>query len=155
MEEEKGRSRNGHTVKTYNIIVFQVPLVITFLLACVVHGSGSENEVFSDVATSGTLHHLVVDKNSGRVYVGATDHLYQLSDTLKLEAMVENGPKEDNPNCPPPTSECQCFGSNCKDFEKTMMHSVSKALVIDYRGERLISCINLYQVRRLHPFIRK
>lgn len=154
MEEEEDRSRNGR--KTYKIVVCQVPLVITFLLACFVHGSGSENGVFSgDVAASGTLHHLVVDKSSGRVYVGATDRLYQLSDTLKLEAMVENGPKEDNANCPPPTSDCQCFGSNCKDFEKTMMHSVSKALVIDYRGERLISCINLYQVRRLHPFISK
>lgn len=124
-----------------------VPYLLTFsILISIPTGCWSVYEFFADADNSGTLHCVVVNRNGGRVYVGATNRLYQLSGTLDLEATVENGPKEDNPNCPPPTSECHCFGSNCKDSEKTQLDSVSKALVIDYRGDRLISCINLYQV---------
>lgn len=125
----------------------KVPYILSLIFVVgILTGCSSDNEFFSDVSNPGTFHRLLVNKNSGRVYVGATNRLYQLTGALDLEAKVDNGPKEDNPNCPPPTSECQCFGSNCKDFEKTQMDSISKALVIDYRGDRLISCINLYQV---------
>lgn len=106
----------------------------------------SVRDVFSDASNPGTFDHLVVDMYTSQIYVGATNRLYQLSPSLRLEATVPTGPKEDNPNCPPPSSECLCFGSSCRDFEKELIDSVSKALVIDYRGERLISCISLFQV---------
>lgn len=120
---------------------------LVYLCALGVHCGASElGDEFMDASNAGSFQHLVADVLSGKVYVGATNQLYQLSANLSLERAVETGPKEDNPNCPPPpSSECPCSGQNCKEFEKMPMDSVNKVLLIDYRGERLISCINLFQ----------
>ena len=100
---------------------------------------------FTATLHDGKLQHLVVDSVSGKVYVGAINRLYQLTETLQLEVAVITGPHNDNPFCPPPVSECHCVGSNCKDFEKSPIDSFNKALLIDSRSERLISCSNLFQ----------
>lgn len=107
-----------------------------------------EEDIFmpDDQRTSSLLR-MVTDPDSGRVYVGGVNRLYQLSSNLRVEAVVETGPREDNPMCPPPLDECQCVGHNCKEFEKGLMNSVTKALVVDKRGRRLIACSNLYQVK--------
>ena len=114
-------------------------------------GKNSVKDQFTDAQNPGTVQHFVVDTetNNSYVYVGGTNRLYQLTSDLRLIRSIETGPKEDNPNCPPPSDKCECFGSNCKDFDKTLMNSISKGLVIDYRGERLISCTNLFQVNQL------
>lgn len=127
-----------------NVPMYVVPFILLTSYASVVR---SIRDVFSDASNSVKFEHLAVDMHTSQVYVGATNYLYQLSPNLRLEATVPTGPREDNPNCPPPSSECLCFGSSCKDFEKVPISSISKALVIDYRGERLISCISLFQVK--------
>ena len=84
------------------------------------------------------FNHLVVDKNTGRVYVGAVNKLYQLSPDLQLNVAAVTGPKDDSPlcsvfpDCPPTTA-------------KKLTNNVNKALLIDYAESRLISCGSLFQ----------
>lgn len=47
--------------------------------------------------------------------------------------------------CPPPTSECQCFGSNCAESQKSLTDAVSKAVLVDHRRGRLLACSSLFQ----------
>ena len=79
------------------------------------------------------------------MFVGATNRLFRLSGDLRVEQVVETGPRLDNPMCPPPTSECQCFGANCAESQKTPTDAVNKALVIDGRRRRLLACSSLFQ----------
>ncbi|XP_049953527.1 plexin-A4 isoform X2 [Schistocerca serialis cubense] len=100
---------------------------------------------FSDDATE-RFNHLVVDKNTGRVFVGAVNRLYQLSPDLQLVMKDVTGPQEDSPECSvldcPPT------------VVKKLTDNVNKALVIDYTTTRLVVCGSIFQgicsVRNLH-----
>jgi plexin A len=94
---------------------------------------------FSEPAGNGghRLQHLVVDKHSALVYVGAVNRLYQLSPELERQVTVETGPREDSPECP----AVDCLGS----VIKRLTDNVNKALVIDYTDTRLIACGTLYQ----------
>uniref|UniRef100_A0A1B6CQ54 Sema domain-containing protein n=1 Tax=Clastoptera arizonana TaxID=38151 RepID=A0A1B6CQ54_9HEMI len=94
----------------------------------------------------GKFNHMVVDKNTGRVYVGAVNKLYQLSPDLELVMSEVTGPQEDSPEC----SVIDCPSK----IVKKLTDNVNKALVIDYTTSRLISCGSLFQgictVRNLH-----
>ena len=108
-----------------------------------VNGAGTDylKETFND--TNGRFQKLVMNRKNGKVYIGAVNRLYQLSENLVEEKQVVTGPKEDNPNCPP-TDECTCY-NNCEDLVRRPTDSYNKALVIDYQGKRLIACSNLFQ----------
>lgn len=92
------------------------------------------------------LNHLVVDKNTGRVFVGGVNKLYQLSPDLELVVKETTGPKNDSTEC----SMIDCPAG----VVKKLADNVNKALVIDYTTTRLISCGSLFQgmctVRNLH-----
>ena len=79
------------------------------------------------------------------MYVGATNRVYQLTGDLRVEQIVDTGPRLDNAMCPPPTSECQCFGPNCAQSQKSLTHAVNRALVVDRRRRRLLVCSSLFQ----------
>ena len=89
------------------------------------------------------MNHLVVEKNTGRVYVGAVNRLYQLSPDLNLVAKEVTGPKMDSPEC----SMIDCPPG----ITRKLFDNINKALVIDYTSSKLISCGSLFQVsfRRL------
>lgn len=92
------------------------------------------------------FNHLVVDKNTGRVFIGAVNRLYQLSPDLELVIKEVTGPQPDSDEC----SVLECTTSvNTKPTD-----NVNKALVIDYTTTRLIVCGSLFQgicsVRNLH-----
>ena len=113
--------------------------ILIFLVLCtttVLSSSHYVLEYFSDITNNGDFNHLVVDKRTGKVYVGALNRLYQLSDTMGLQKSLTMGPKHDSPNCPP-SIDC--------DYSKISTDSVNKALFIDYKNSRLIACSNLYQ----------
>jgi plexin A len=84
------------------------------------------------------FNNLVVDKVTGRVFIGAVNKLYQLNPDLELVVSAVMGPKEDSPlcsvlpDCPP-------------SQEKKLTNNINKALVIDYAESRLISCGSLFQ----------
>ena len=84
------------------------------------------------------FNHLVVDKNTGRVYIGAVNKLYQLSPDLQLNVAAVTGPKQDSPMC-------SVFPDCPPSTEKKLTNNVNKALLIDYTESRLISCGSLFQ----------
>jgi len=88
----------------------------------------------------GSFQHLVVDQRTGKLYVSATNRLYQLDAKMSVEAMVTTGPQADNPFCPPPPT------ADCHDARRIPTDAISKALALDLRGGRLIACTNLFQV---------
>lgn len=92
------------------------------------------------------MNHLVVDKNTGRVYVGAVNHLYQFSPDLNLDVKVVTGPQDDALTCS--TLDCP------RETVKKLADDVNKVLVIDYTTTILISCGSLFQgictARNLH-----
>lgn len=96
--------------------------------------------------TQHPFNHLVVDKNTGRVFVGAVNRLLQLSPELVVTANVETGPRNDSPEC----SVLDCPSH----VHRKPTDNINKALVIDYSTSRLIACGSLYQgmcsVRSLH-----
>ena len=79
------------------------------------------------------------------MYVGATNRLFRLTEDLRVEQVVDTGPRLDNAMCPPPTSQCQCFGPNCAQSLKSLTDAVNKALVVDRRRRRVLACSSLFQ----------
>ena len=100
-------------------------------------------EVFTDATNNGNIKHAAFNKNTGKVYIGAVNRLYQLSESLVVEKTVLTGPADDNPNCPAPPTQCTCDD----DCHKTQMNSYNKALLIDYNDNQLLACANLFQGR--------
>lgn len=79
---------------------------------------------WEDEAADERLLHLTIDDNSGqkRVYVGATNKLYQLSSDLKLEAVAHMGPMQDSDECP--------VTRRCPYIELKPTNYYNKALII-------------------------
>lgn len=68
------------------------------------------------------FNHLVVDKNTGRVYIGAVNYLYQLTPDLEKVISDQTGPKLDSDEC----SVLECTAA----VNKKLTDNVNKALVI-------------------------
>lgn len=121
--------------------------LLALLLCSVVAAAGTSDIVRTFTKTDvERFNHLVVDKNTGRVYIGAVNHLYQLSPDLELVIDETTGPKLDSDVC----SIVECTDTT----SKKLTDNYNKALVIDYSTTRLISCGSLFQgictVRNLH-----
>lgn len=109
---------------------------IALLLVATVTASNDIVKSFQDTKVE-RFNHLVVDKNTGRVFIGAVNRLYQLSPDLDLDISEITGPKPDSDEC----SVLECTPSvNVKPT-----NNVNKALVIDYAHTRLIVCGSLFQ----------
>lgn len=108
-------------------------------------GAGDIVKTFND-STIEKFNHLAVDRNTGRVYIGAVNRLYQLSPDLELIISEVTGPRNDSVEC----SILDCP----PDKKKKPTDNYNKALVIDYTTTRLITCGSLFQgicsVRNLH-----
>jgi plexin B len=84
------------------------------------------------------LNHLVVDKASGMVYVGAVNALYQLSADLHLQQQAVTGPALDNKKCTPPIEPNQCH-------EAVPTDNINQLLLLDPPGKRLVECGSLFK----------
>ncbi|KAF9803702.1 hypothetical protein SFRURICE_012001 [Spodoptera frugiperda] len=93
---------------------------------------------FSDPVTApySFFNHLAVDRNTGRVYVGAVNRIYQLSPDLEVAQSIVTGPVNDSALC---TFDCP------SNYVKKPTDNVNKALVIDYATSRLITCGSVLQ----------
>uniref|UniRef100_A0A8D8QDQ6 Plexin-A1 n=1 Tax=Cacopsylla melanoneura TaxID=428564 RepID=A0A8D8QDQ6_9HEMI len=108
-------------------------------------GAGASNSAQDVVRTfssengagSGRFNHLVVDKNTGQIYVGAVNQLYQLTQDLEMVQSEMTGPQDDSTEC----SVMYCPNTAVK--RPTDNHN--KALVIDYTTTRLITCGSIQQ----------
>jgi plexin A len=121
----------GGTVRLWALLV----LAVTHVSRC---AAGDIVRTFMDEGTE-KFNHMVVDKNTGRVFIGAVNRLYQLSPELDQVMSEITGPFEDSPDC----SVLDCP----PNVLKKPTDNVNKALVIDYTTTRLISCGSLFQVR--------
>ena len=125
-------------------------IFMTFLLHVAIKSHISAQDVENDIVKRFSdefawhdseipqFNHLVVDKNTGRVYIGAVNKLYQLSPDLQLNVAAVTGPKQDSPMC-------SVFPDCPPSTEKKLTYNVNKALLIDYTESRLISCGSLFQ----------
>lgn len=108
------------------------------LLGLVGTGVGLRSRKLDLFLSKTELNHLVVDRASGMVYVGAVNALYQLSPDLQLEQQVATGPALDNKKCTPPIEASQCH-------EAVMTDNVNQLLLIDPPGMRLVECGSLFK----------
>ncbi|XP_063875423.1 plexin-A1-like isoform X1 [Scylla paramamosain] len=92
-------------------------------------------ETFED-KPSQQFTHLTVDKNTGTVYVGGVNRLYQLDPNLRQLQAVVTGPVNDSLECSASASDCK--GETAGTMKAT--DNVNKVLVIDYTRSRLIVC---------------
>lgn len=130
------------------------PLILTFVAATwlsLVQAAATNRDIVKTFVDKKDpkgqeFNHLVVDKNTGRVYIGAVNKLYQLSPDLDYVTSESTGPEMDADEC----SVLECTST----VNKKLTDNVNKALVIDYTTSRLISCGSLFQgicsVRKLH-----
>ncbi|XP_078679210.1 hepatocyte growth factor receptor-like isoform X1 [Branchiostoma floridae x Branchiostoma belcheri] len=90
------------------------------------------------------LQHLSVDNNSGRVYLGATNVLYQLSADLELQKSYITGPVRDSPKCQPSAQHCR--------EGKVLSDNENKILLVDQSLGVLLACGSVLQgTCSVHP----
>ncbi|GFR87284.1 plexin-A4 [Elysia marginata] len=70
------------------------------------------------------LSRLVMNEDTGIVYVGGENHLYQLDDDLKLLVQVNTGPKQDSDKCFPPPSACYVNRTATNNYNKVYREQV-------------------------------
>ncbi|XP_055521812.1 plexin-A1-like, partial [Leucoraja erinacea] len=86
-----------------------------------------------------TLAHLAVDGQTGLVYLGGVDHIYQLWGNLSRLRVHVSGPVRDNPGCYPPPSVRACSQG------LRPLSNLNKLLLIDGQGRRLLACGTAWQ----------
>lgn len=123
-------------------------LIYTLALSALVLVAGGNPPILAHFPTSGPgncssshvrrLQHLVIDRTTGKVYVGGTNHLVQLDSELNVEGCVVTGPKEDSALCHP-------SGCSSGDIERSLTANVNKLLVIDLDSRMLVACGSVSQ----------
>lgn len=87
------------------------------------------------------LNHLTVNSETGTVYLGAVNALYQLTKDLKPFPSVaeeKTGPQWDNKVCTPPIDRTQCADGRMTD-------NYNKILLLDVQERKIVVCGSLYK----------
>ncbi|XP_027556408.1 plexin-B1 [Neopelma chrysocephalum] len=82
--------------------------------------------------------HLSMDLESGTIYLGATNFLFQLTSDLLMENMVQTGPVLDSKDCLPPVSKLECPQAHHTDNH-------NKLLLVNAEQKELIVCGSVHQ----------
>uniref|UniRef100_A0A8C3FUW5 Plexin-B1 n=1 Tax=Chrysemys picta bellii TaxID=8478 RepID=A0A8C3FUW5_CHRPI len=82
--------------------------------------------------------HLTIDSESGTLYLGATNFLFQLTSDLMMESAVQTGPVLDSKDCLPPVSKLECPQAHNTDNH-------NKLLLVNSVQEELIVCGSVHQ----------
>ncbi|XP_020774814.2 plexin-B2b [Boleophthalmus pectinirostris] len=107
----------------------------------------SQEDPHRSFSSETLINNVVQDNQTGRIYVGAVNSIYQLSPELVREARTETGPKEDAPTCTPPASACQDTKSMDNHNKLLLVHPSNGSLIVcgsRYRG--ICSLLNLTNV---------
>lgn len=117
-----------------------VQTLLSVLLLAAAQGS-LPSPFFPTFVWNDTLfEHLALhpDPSVGWVYVGARDHLFQLSPSLQLALQTNTGPVTDSRECLPPVTD-----STCPQARRTSNHN--KLLLVDPFSKELITCGSVNQ----------
>uniref|UniRef100_A0A665XBS7 Sema domain-containing protein n=1 Tax=Echeneis naucrates TaxID=173247 RepID=A0A665XBS7_ECHNA len=83
-----------------------------------------------------SINNVVQDPQTGRIYLGAVNTIFQLGPSLRLEARAETGPKEDARTCTPPPAACQ---------DTKLMPNLNKLLLVHPSNGSLVVCGSRYR----------
>ncbi|XP_078065963.1 plexin-B1 isoform X2 [Mustelus asterias] len=109
-------------------------LAIGFLSVCICRGDEYESFSRSDAK----LEHLTVDPETGNIYIGAVNFLFQLTSDLANLVVQPTGPQNDSKDCLPPVNPSDCP-------QARQMDNHNKLLLINPYGNELITCGSLFQ----------
>uniref|UniRef100_A0AAY4ETA6 Sema domain-containing protein n=1 Tax=Denticeps clupeoides TaxID=299321 RepID=A0AAY4ETA6_9TELE len=124
-------------------------LVLGLLLySCACESVAENRRTFSSKTA---INNVVQDPETGRLYVGAVNFIYQLDQALNQESSLETGPRKDNPQCTPPiTPSCPDPKSMDNHNKLLLVHSTNGSLVVCgslFRGICfLVNLTNINQV---------
>ncbi|XP_071390824.1 plexin-B2b [Centroberyx affinis] len=112
--------------------------LLLLLLLCLSASQGQEenHNVPMDFSSETAINNVVQDPQTGRIYLGAVNTIFQLGPSLQLEARAETGPKEDARTCTPPASACQ---------DTKPMPNLNKLLLVHPSNSSLIVCGSRYR----------
>lgn len=114
-----------------------VSLLLLLVCESISQAEGENNNVPILEFTSETpINNVVQDPQTGRIYVGAVNSIFQLGPSLQLQARAETGPKEDARACTPPASACQ---------DTKLLPNVNKLLLVHRSNGSLIVCGSRYR----------
>uniref|UniRef100_A0A8B9GFK0 Plexin-B1 n=1 Tax=Amazona collaria TaxID=241587 RepID=A0A8B9GFK0_9PSIT len=82
--------------------------------------------------------HLSMDLESGAIYLGATNFLFQLTSDLLMKNVVQTGPVLDSKDCLPPVSKLECPQAHHTDNH-------NKLLLVNTVQKELIVCGSVHQ----------
>uniref|UniRef100_A0A8B9QI13 Sema domain-containing protein n=1 Tax=Apteryx owenii TaxID=8824 RepID=A0A8B9QI13_APTOW len=82
--------------------------------------------------------HLSMDLESGTIYLGATNFLFQLTSDLLMKNVVQTGPVLDSKDCLPPVSKLECPQAHYTDNH-------NKLLLVNAVQKELIVCGSVHQ----------
>ncbi|XP_009864214.1 PREDICTED: plexin-B1 isoform X2 [Apaloderma vittatum] len=108
--------------------------VLCFLGAVIPRGL--QYVTFSRNATK--FLHLSMDLESGTIYLGATNFLFQLTSDLLMKNVVQTGPVLDSKDCLPPVSKLECPQAHHTDNH-------NKLLLVNAVQKELIVCGSVHQ----------
>ncbi|KFV87190.1 Plexin-B2 [Struthio camelus australis] len=98
----------------------------------------SKNEELKYFQSATELNHLTVDNDTGKIYLGAVNALYHLTENMDELEFVETGPKKDNKKCTPPIDENQCK-------EAVMTDNYNKLLLLNKADKTIVVCGSLFK----------
>lgn len=96
----------------------------------------SNNIPILEFTSETPINNVVQDPNTGRIYLGAVNTIFQLGPSLHKEAQAETGPKQDARTCTPPASACQ---------DTKLMPNLNKLLLVHPSSGALIVCGSRYR----------
>ncbi|XP_009328214.1 PREDICTED: plexin-B1 isoform X3 [Pygoscelis adeliae] len=108
--------------------------VLCFLGAAI--PPGLQYVTFSRNATK--FLHLSMDLETGTIYLGATNFLFQLTSDLLMKNVVQTGPVLDSKDCLPPVSKLECPQAHYTDNH-------NKLLLVNAVQKELIVCGSVHQ----------